>query len=330
VSDSHPWLMAAASVVLLLSFGIKAAVFPLYFWLPASYHTPSPAISAIFAGLLTKVGVYAMIRLFTIIVPPSDYALTLLLVMAALTMLLGVFGAVSQFQIRRILSFHIISQIGYMIMGLALLVAPDPATQRLGVAAAIFYIAHHIVVKTNLFLIGGTVRTIAGTEDLKKLGGMLKRAPWLGALFLIPALSLAGVPPLSGFWAKLGIIQAGFEARQYTLTAVALFAGLLTLVSMLKIWNEVFWSPMPDDDRGHGSGGDDNALTHHPLPRVLRIAPSVALAVLTLWIGFFPQALLSVSRRAADQLLDRAAYVTAVGLLASGDAPDAANGIRTP
>jgi multicomponent Na+:H+ antiporter subunit D len=306
-SDSHPWLVVAASVLLLLSFGLKAAVFPLYFWLPASYHTPAPAVSAIFAGLLTKVGVYALIRVFTVVVPAGDYVLNLLLIVAGLTMLMGVLGAVSQSQIRRILSFHIISQIGYMIMGLALLVAPDPATRRLGLAAAIFYIAHHIIVKTNLFLLGGTVRALTGTEQLNRLGGLLNRTPWLAILFLIPALSLAGLPPLSGFWAKLAIIKAGFGARQYLLTAVALLAGLLTLISMLKIWNEAFWKPAPDATPGAGEGEP-----RPPRRLVLWVAPSVVLAAFTLAIGLYPQALLSASRRAADQLLDRAGYVQAV------------------
>jgi multicomponent Na+:H+ antiporter subunit D len=313
-STTHPWLVVSASILLLLSFGIKAAVFPLYFWLPASYHTPAPAISAIFAGLLTKVGVYALIRVFTVVFPPSDYVLNLLLATAGLTMVMGVLGAVSQSQIRRILSFHIISQIGYMVMGLALLVAPDPSTRRLGIAAAIFYIAHHIVVKTNLFLIGGTVRALTGTERLDRLGGLLNSTPWLGILFLIPALSLAGVPPLSGFWAKLAVIKAGFGAQQYLLTAVALFAGVLTLVSMLKIWSEAFWKPGPESN-AHEDGADDQP-TRPGRPRrlALLIAPSVALALFTLAIGLYPQALLSASQRAADELLDRGSYVSAVGL----------------
>jgi multicomponent Na+:H+ antiporter subunit D len=311
-AKTDPWLVVAASVLLLLSFGLKAAVFPLYFWLPASYHTPAPAVSAIFAGLLTKVGVYALIRVFTVVLPPSSYMLHLLLILAGLTMLLGVLGAVSQSQIRRILSFHIISQIGYMVMGLALLVAPDPATRRLGVAAAVFYIAHHIVVKTNLFLIGGTVRALTGNERLDRLGGLLNRTPWLAILFLVPALSLAGLPPLSGFWAKLAIIKAGFEARQYALTVVAIFAGLLTLVSMLKIWNEAFWKPAPGDALETRDEEKQSIPPLRPRRLALLVTPSVALASLTVAIGLYPQALLSASQRAADELLDRTGYVSAV------------------
>lgn len=324
VSLTHPWLIVAAALPFLISFGIKAAVFPLHFWLPASYHTPSPVVSAIFAGLLTKVGVYALIRVFVVVIPPSQYVHTLLVIVAGLTMLLGVLGAVAQSQIRRVLSFHIVSQIGYMVMGLALLIAPDPATRQLGIAAAIFYIAHHILVKTNLFFVGGIVRRLDGTEQLDQLGDRAKRSPWLALLFIIPAFSLAGVPPLSGFWAKLLVIRAGFLAGQYTLTAIALLAGLLTLVSMLKIWNEVFWKPRP---------ACHDAKSAPPTYRGARsghlrwmVAPAVVLALLTTLIGFYPQTLLTWSQRAAEQLFDRAGYVAAVGVATDLERPQQSAG----
>ena len=314
VAVRDPWMVIGASMLLLLSFGLKAAVFPLYFWLPSSYHAPAPAVSAIFAGLLTKVGVYAMMRMVTTVLPPSAYMMNILLVVAGLTMLMGVLGAVAQSHIRRILSFHIVSQIGYMVMGLALLVAPDPGVQKLGLAAAVFYIVHHIVVKTNLFLIGGTVRVMGGTERLAALGGLMDRSPWLTILFLIPALSLAGVPPLSGFWAKLGIIKAGFGAEQYALTIVALFAGVLTLVSMVKIFSEAFWKPKPNVEPDDQVQGEWTDVPPGRGRTALMIGPSVALAVITLVLGLYPQVLLDVSNRAAHELLDRDRYVQAVGL----------------
>jgi multicomponent Na+:H+ antiporter subunit D len=162
VAESHPELITAVAGLFLASFGIKAGIFPLYFWLPASYHTPPVAVSAVFAGLLTKVGVYALIRVFTLIFAGVTSLTNLILILAGLTMLTGVLGAVSQYHIRRILSFHIISQIGYMVMGLGLLAAPDPEVRRIGLLAAVFYIVHHIIVKTNLFLIGGIVRRLRG------------------------------------------------------------------------------------------------------------------------------------------------------------------------
>jgi multicomponent Na+:H+ antiporter subunit D len=219
-------------------------------------------------------------------------------------MVAGVVGAVAQFHVRRILSFHIVSQIGYIVVGLGLLSAGTPAARRLALAAAIFYIAHHILVKTNLFLVAGMVRRLRGTEDLGRLGDLSTKAPWMAALFLIPAASLAGIPPFSGFWAKLGIIRAAVAAEAWLAVAAALFAGLLTLLSMTKIWNEAFWKRAPVD-----------APSPRPAVRATAmVLPIVVLATLTVAIGLMPQPLLAVADRAAAELLDAATYAAAVGL----------------
>jgi multicomponent Na+:H+ antiporter subunit D len=316
VATSNPNLVAAVGGLFLVSFGIKSGVFPLYFWLPSSYHTPPVATSAIFAGLLTKVGVYALIRVFTLVFADASSAYRLLLWIAGLTMLAGVLGAVSQFHVRRILSFHIISQIGYMVMGLGLLFSPNEAARRLGLIAAVFYIVHHIVVKTNLFLIGGLIRRLRGTEELKTTGGLFVDAPWLAALFVVPALSLAGIPPLSGFWAKLAMIRAGLEAEQWVLVGAAIVAGLLTLMSMIKIWNEAFWKPLPE---GATLPGDGHSTGNARLAAM--VAPVVVLALVTIALGLFPQTLLDWAGRAGDQLLDPSAYRAAVDLAIDGGAP---------
>jgi multicomponent Na+:H+ antiporter subunit D len=311
VTAAHPELLTAIAGLFLVSFSIKAGLFPLYYWLPSSYHTPPVAVSAVFAGLLTKVGVYALIRVFTLVFGELASTHRILLVMAALTMVAGVMGAVSQYHVRRILSFHIISQIGYMVMGLGLLASGDPAVQRLGLLAAVFYIAHHIIVKTNLFLIVGVVRRLRGTEELKRMGGLYKQAPWLAALFAVPALSLAGIPPLSGFWAKLAMIRAGLQASEWLVVAAAIAAGMMTLMSMVKIWNEAFWKAQPED-----GAQPDSLPTNGRL--ALLLAPAVALAVLTLLIGLFPGVLFEVAGRAAGELLDPAAYLEAVGVVIGG------------
>ncbi|MGD8441300.1 MAG: proton-conducting transporter membrane subunit, partial [Holophagae bacterium] len=218
----------------------------------------------------------------------------------------GVVGAVAQFHVRRVLGFHIVSQIGYIVVGLGLVGAGGAEVRRLALAAAVFYIAHHILVKTNLFLVAGVIRRFGGTEELGPLGGLTTAAPWLAALFLIPAASLAGIPPLSGFWAKLGVIRAAVAAEAWIVLAAALGAGLLTLLSMVKIWNEAFWKdppePLPSPDR--------RGL-------VLMVAPIALLAALTVAIGLYPQALLGVADRAAVELLDVDAYRAAAGLLAA-------------
>jgi multicomponent Na+:H+ antiporter subunit D len=292
----------AVAVFFFLAFGIKAAIFPLFFWLPASYHTPPPAVSAIFAGLLTKVGVYAMIRVFTLLfVHDPSFTHQLILVTAALTMVTGVLGAVSQNNFRRILSFHIVSQIGYMIMGLGLFTP-------LALAGSIFYIFHHIIVKTNLFLISGIAHRLQGTYELKRMGGLYALYPGLGILFLIPALSLAGVPPLSGFWGKLLLIKAGLEIESYVVVAVALLVGLLTLYSMTKIWNEAFWKPRP----GNGGEPQQPAGPMSAVEWIWLLAPVVSLAVLTLAIGLVTEPFFVLAKKAAEQLLNPAEYIRAV------------------
>jgi multicomponent Na+:H+ antiporter subunit D len=291
-----PGLVTTIAMLFLIAFGIKAAIFPLFFWLPAAYHTPPVAVSAIFAGLLTKVGVYALIRVFTLLFTQDvGYTHTLLLVIAGLTMLTGVLGAVTQTDVRKILSFHIVSQIGYMVMGLALFTP-------LALLGAVFYVVHHIIVKTNLFLVGGVAHRLGGTFELTTLGGLYRARPGLAVLFLIPALSLAGLPPLSGFWAKLTILRAGVEAEAYLAVAAAVVAGLITLISMTKIWNEAFWKPLPTD----------RALAPSTASMTALLAPIIVLAAVTLAIGLYAEPLVVLAERSATELLDPSGYVQAV------------------
>jgi multicomponent Na+:H+ antiporter subunit D len=292
-------LVTVIAMMFMVAFGVKAAVFPLFFWLPAAYHTPAFSVSAVFAGLLTKVGVYALIRMFTLVFD-GDVGFTheVLLWVAGLTMLTGVLGAAAQNDIRKILSFHIVSQIGYMIMGLALLTP-------LAVAGAVFYLVHHIIVKANLFLIAGVAERVAGSTDLDRIGGLYKSAPLLAVLFLIPAFSLAGFPPLSGFWAKYVLVLAALETQAWIIAGVALLVGLLTIYSMTKIWAAAFWKPHPD-------GIDPSLGQLSPATRIHLLLPVAALAGLTLVIGFFPEPFVTFAERAAAQLLDPSAYIAAV------------------
>ncbi|MBV6658132.1 MAG: Na+/H+ antiporter subunit D [Devosiaceae bacterium] len=291
--EPTPGLVATA-ILFLCAFGIKAGVFPLFFWLPASYHTAPFTISAIFAGLLTKVGVYAVFRVFTLLFAVEASGIReIVAVVAALTMVTGVFGAAVQWNIRRILSFHIISQIGYMLMGLAV-------ATPLAIAGAIFYIVHHIIVKANLFLLAGAIRHASGTDDLKKSGGLLKSHPWLAVLFVIPALSLAGLPPLSGFWAKFLVVDASFKGDMAWLAAAALFTGLLTLYSMTKIWMEAFWKE-PGIERSQ--------------PRKIPFAMTAPIAVLgaiTLTIGFYAEPFVQFAEQASITLLEPDVYIAAI------------------
>lgn len=294
-------IVSVLAMLFLIAFGTKAAVFPLFFWLPASYHTPPVAVSAIFAGLLTKVGVYSLIRSFTLLfVTDLEFTHNLLLVIAGLTMVTGVLGAMAQTEIRRILSFHIVSQIGYMLMGLALFTP-------LALAGSIFYIIHHIVVKTNLFLIGGIAERRFGTGRLAEVGGLYRSAPVLATLFFVSAMSLAGIPPLSGFFAKLTLIQGGLQAERYAIVAVALMVSLLTLFSMTKIWAEVFWKPAPE-----GTLTDASENPHATTEGFSLFGPTLLLATITVGIGVMAGPVMMASLATAEQLLNPDAYIKAV------------------
>ncbi|NOX30854.1 MAG: Na+/H+ antiporter subunit D [Actinobacteria bacterium] len=285
----------ALGLLLLVVFGTKAAVFPLFFWLPDSYPTAPSPVSAVFAGLLTKVGVYAIIRSQTLLFP-RDEPWWLLSIVAGTTMFIGVLGAVAQQDMKRILSFHIVSQIGYMIMGVALFSVA-------GVAAAIFYLMHHIPVKTSLFLLEGIVEQTAGSSRLDRVSGIARSRPVVAALFMIVAMSLAGIPPLSGFIGKFALLQASVEDDQWIIVVVALVVSILTLFSMTKIWNAVFW--------GQPSTGlaplASNVDSHRSM-----LAATAGLVMLTLAIAAGAGPLYDLSERAATDLLIRGPYLDAI------------------
>ena len=288
----------ALGALLLAVFAIKGAIFPFFFWLPDSYPTAPIAVSAVFAGLLTKVGIYTMIRATTIL--DLDELQPVLLVAAGITMVIGVVGAIAQDDIKRILSFHIISQVGYMLMGLAIYTVA-------GLAGAVLYVVHHIPVKTMLFLVSGLIEHTTGTAALHRLGGLIRRAPVIAVLFAVPALSLAGMPPFSGFLAKLSVVDAGLGAERWAVVAAALVAGLLTLFSMSKIWAGAFWGTA-DDPPPALADPDGPALR----PPRLMVWSTAAMLVVTLVVPVFAMAVFDLAERAAEQLLDRQQYVEAV------------------
>lgn len=244
---------------------------------------------------MTKVGIYAIIRTFTLIFN-HDVSFThkgLIVTIAGFTMLLGVLGAVSQFDFKRILSYHIISQVGYMVMGLGIFTP-------LAVAGAIYYIAHHMIVKTALFLFAGATQKITGTTDLKKMGGLLGTHPWLAWLFFITAISLAGIPPLSGFFSKFPIILAGFEEQQYVISAVALLVGLLTLFSMMKIFSYAFW------------GKQKHTEEQAKIPVGKLLLPILPLVALTIILGFAAEPIFTYSMEVAEEIMNPTNYIESV------------------
>jgi multicomponent Na+:H+ antiporter subunit D len=279
-------------MLFLVAFGVKAALFPLFFWLPASYHTPPAAVGALFAGLLTKVGVYSLIRVFTLLFSEAPaWLYTLLLAQAGCTMLVGLGGALAQRDFRRVLSFNLVGHLGYTTVGLALL---TPAAM----AGSILYILHHIFVIANLYLVSGIFLRLRRTTHLLELGSVFRDRPLVALLALIPVFSLAGLPPLSGFVGKLALLRATFDAGAYWTGAVILIVGILTLISMARLWDESFWKPAPHPEKA-------------PLNPVILI-PIAGLGAATLAITFAAEPIFDVVQRASLQLLHPEPYIDAV------------------
>lgn len=294
MANADPGTVTAVSLLLFGALAAKAALFPVFFWLPAVYHTPSTAVTAIFAAIMTKAGIYAIIRVFTLVLPDS-IAWDVLYPVAIATMVAGVIGAAAQQDVHRILSFHIVSQIGYVALGLAI-------ATPLAIMGAIVYLLHNIVVKANLILIAGIARRKTGSDRLGRTGGLYAAAPALSLVFIIAALAMAGIPPLSGFWGKLTLVQASLSTEDWIAVSAILGVGLFTLFSMTKIWVNG-WLPQTDGQ------------TPRQLPlraRQALMVPVVALTLVTLGFGLAPEPLLQIADRAATELLEPAAYQAAV------------------
>jgi len=295
-------LVEVAAILFLVGFGIKSAVFPLYFWLPASYHTPPSAVAAIFGGLLTKVGVYALIRVFTLIFVGDVLLDEILIVIAVLTLFSGGIGALVQKNMRKVFSYLIICHIGFMIAGLGMFT-------ELAIAGAIFYLIHDIVVKTNLFMISGIIYRIKGSNNIKSLGGLYKEYPKLSLLMTIPFFSIIGIPPLSGFWPKISLIISSFNTQNYLILGAVIFASFLTLIVMAKLWSEVFWkNPVDLPKRPHFLYFNKMTTTR----KLQMLLPIVFLTGVSLYIGFGAESVQQLSQRIAGELIDQQQYIDAV------------------
>ncbi|WP_284234906.1 Na+/H+ antiporter subunit D [Mycobacterium antarcticum] len=310
----------AMFAVLMVAFGIKAAVFPLSTWLPDSYPTAPAPVTAVFAGLLTKVGVYAIIRAHSLLFPGGALD-NVLLVAALVTMLVGVFGAIAQSDIKRLLSFTLVSHIGFMVFGIAL-------GSELGMSGAIFYVAHHIVVQTTLFLVVGLIERQAGASTLQRLGGLAAASPLLALVFIVPALNLGGIPPFSGFIGKVALLEAGAQDASvlaWMLVGGSVVTSLLTLYVMARVWTKAFWraradapegaladrvpSALVDDSGDDGDYADRGDVGQMPVGMLI---PTGALIAVGLALTVFAGPIFAFSERAAAEVLDRGQYISAV------------------
>jgi multicomponent Na+:H+ antiporter subunit D len=295
-------LVNVTAMLFFVSFGIKAAVFPLYFWLPASYHTPPSAIAAIFGGLLTKVGVYALIRIFTLIFVPDTFTTNVILVVATATLLTGAFGALVKRDLRQLFSYLIVCHIGYMIAGLGFFT-------EIAFVGVIFYMIHDIIAKTNLFLISGLVTKIKGSVYYKEIGGLYASYPKISLLVAFAVFSVVGVPPLSGFWPKIYLFQAGISNGSYILIGAMVVASFITLFVIAKMWVETFWKPQPVLKKEMPA---DHFAVMNRWGKVWMVAPIVFLAIISVLIGLGAEKIIIVSQHIAGELMDTTPYIRAV------------------
>jgi multicomponent Na+:H+ antiporter subunit D len=288
----------AGLTVLMVAIAAKASLVPLHGWLPRTYVHASPVVTAIFSGLLTKAGVYVLYRLTSTMLADVDGFLLIALIVAAVTMVVGVLGAVGGHDIRGILTFHMVSQVGYLVLPLGI-------WTRAAVAAGLFYLVQYVAVKGALFLAAAAVVRLEGTDDLDELGGLMRVRPWLGIAFLLPALALAGLPPTSGFIGKFLLVRAAFDAGAFWAGATAVAVSLLTLLSMIKIFNGAFWSERPE-------GAPARPAAPSAARTALMVALPLAIGAATIGLGLGANGLLEIVGAAADALLDPSGYLTAV------------------
>jgi multicomponent Na+:H+ antiporter subunit D len=306
--------------VVAVAVAVKASLVPLHGWLPRAYVEAGPAVTALFSGLLTKVGVYTLFRLYSVVFAGDPDWQPLLIAIAAVTMVVGVLGAVGRGDVRGILAFHMVSQVGYLVLPLGLWTTA-------AVTGGIVYLLQYIFVKGSLFLAAGAIETLTGTGSLDKLGGMVRTRPMLATGFMLSALALAGIPPTSGFVGKFLLIRSAFEVGAWLLGATAVVASFFTLLSMIKIWNGVFWGEPTEavaHERTQGPLGlEVPAATPRPtspatLPLVERrratelIAPCVVVGVGVVVLGLAAQWLIALVEPAAAALIDPSAYLEAV------------------
>lgn len=295
-------LVNITSVLFFVGFGTKSAIFPLYFWLPASYHSPPPAVSAIFAGLLTKVGIYAIVRVFTLIFVPDHFMRELIIWVAVLTIISGGLGAIIQNNLREVFSYLIICHIGFMLAGLGLFT-------EIAFVGVVFYLIHDIVVKTNLYLIAGLIYKIRGSYNMKRLGGFYKSHPKLSLLMAIPLFSLVGIPPLSGFWAKIFLIEASFSTGKFIVAIGIITGSFITLVIIGRIWTEVFWK----DKVSLPKRAYIKYFNEFTLPdKFAVVLPIIFLSLTTIFIGFGAEYIIRVSQHVAGELTNTSYYIEAV------------------
>ncbi|WP_110928634.1 Na+/H+ antiporter subunit D [Bacillus massiliglaciei] len=290
----QPGIFSVIAVCLLIVFGLKGAIFPLFFWLPGSYYVPPIPVIALFGALLTKVGIYAIFRTYTVIFyHDQGFTHQLLMGLSILTIIAGVIGALAYWDVKKIILYNIVIAVGVITYGISLM-------NEAAIGGAIFYIIHDMLIKAALFLLIGMMIKASGTADLRKMGGLIQQNPYLAWTYFIAAISLAGIPPFSGFTGKLLILQGAVEADSYIGFAVILLSSLMVLYSVFKIFMYGFW------------GKPSETLLQVKEKDWALFIPAAALTGLSVIYGVGTEAVYPYISQAVDTLLDPQIYIDAV------------------
>jgi len=258
---------------LVVGFGTKAGIAPFHPWLPDAHaEAPSP-VSALLSGVMIKMAAYALARTITIFFPVYDALTVFVVVLGAFTMLLGGVMSLVQDDLKRLLAYSSVSQMGYVIMGLGF-------GTYLGVYGSLFHLLHHAAAKSLLFLSVGAVIYATSARSMSQLGGLGRRMPVTAVCFFIGAFAISGLPPFSGFMSKLTIFLAGAQAGMWAAVGVGIFTSLLTLIAVLRAGQAVFW--------GTPRSGDLSLESVREAPASLWLAMG-ALAGVCLLLGVYPQ-----------------------------------------
>ena len=293
-----PWHVFAIALMFVVVFGNKAAIFPLHYWLPDVHPTAPSPISAMLSGVLIKVGAYGMLRVFFLIfIDTLDIFKPVIMYLALATIVVGAISAVAQTDVKRLLAYSSVSQIGYVFLGISF-------GSIYGITAALVYLVNHAVAKSMLFLTSGGIIHHAGTRDMRKMGGMVDSAPLMSLMFLVGAMSIAGMPPLGGFIAKLSLFDAGIGEQYYFAIGIALFFAIFTLFYMFRAMLLMFWGEKRDVEKY----GD---YSHHGTSFLMAV-PIVVLALTIVGFGIYAEPLLTLANATAHQIIDPQPYIDAV------------------
>lgn len=299
IAESDGLPLGTVALLFIFAFAMKAAAFPLNFWLPASYHTPNIVTSALFAALLTKVGIYALLRVGGMLLPGSFETFQGVLIwVAALTSLLGAAGALASTDIRKILGFIVLSGIGAMFVGIAV-ATPD------GLRGTVLYAVHSILVMAALYLAAGVIGRMTGSFDLRSVGGIYSASPFFAALFLILVFAISGLPPFSGFWPKVILVRSSMEAGEGWLTAAYLVSSFIAMIAIGRVWLFAFWR-----NDVNGAAVATTALTVDETRAY--ITPITVLVVVIVGIGVIANPAVHMASEAAISIFDPSDYITSI------------------